>query len=79
LWNYGGGEYCKFKLTKPKYMRKIFLLLLALLAIVQVQAQNSLDSAWIRDNYTKKEIYIPMRDGVKLFTLQKMQQKSIPF
>jgi uncharacterized protein len=49
-------------------MRKIFLLLLALLAIVQVQAQNSLDSAWIRDNYTKKEIYIPMRDGVKLFT-----------
>ncbi|TAH01514.1 MAG: CocE/NonD family hydrolase [Sphingobacteriales bacterium] len=49
-------------------MRKIFLLLLALLAIVLVQAQNSLDSAWIRDNYTKKEIYIPMRDGVKLFT-----------
>jgi hypothetical protein len=29
---------------------------------------NSQDSAWIRDNYTKKEVYIPMRDGVKLFT-----------
>ena len=49
-------------------MRKTFLLLAALLSIVLLQAQNSLDSAWIRDNYTKKEIYIPMRDGVKLFT-----------
>ena len=29
---------------------------------------GSQDSAWIRDNYTKKEVYIPMRDGVKLFT-----------
>lgn len=26
------------------------------------------DSAWIKENYTKKEVYIPMRDGVKLFT-----------
>src|SRR5690606_29063098 len=26
------------------------------------------DSAWIRDNYNKKEFMIPMRDGVKLFT-----------
>lgn len=31
-------------------------------------SQNSQDSAWIRDNYVKKELYIPMRDGVKLFT-----------
>jgi putative CocE/NonD family hydrolase len=31
-------------------------------------AQTDQDSAWIKDNYTKKEIYIPMRDGVKLFT-----------
>ena len=27
------------------------------------------DSAWIVNNYTKKEVYIPMRDGVKLFTV----------
>src|SRR5678815_5224057 len=26
------------------------------------------DSAWIRDNYTKKEVSIAMRDGIKLFT-----------
>src|SRR5215212_8005050 len=31
-------------------------------------AQYSQDSAWIKDNYTKKEVYIPMRDDTKLFT-----------
>ena len=31
-------------------------------------SQVNQDSAWIRDNYTKKEVYITMRDGVKLFT-----------
>lgn len=31
------------------------------------QAQDA-DSAWIVNNYTKQEVYIPMRDGVKLFT-----------
>ncbi len=30
--------------------------------------QNSLDSAWIHENYYKIERMIPMRDGVKLFT-----------
>jgi len=27
-------------------------------------AIGSQDSAWVRDNYTKKELYITMRDGV---------------
>jgi uncharacterized protein len=31
-------------------------------------AQNAQDSAWIRNNYIKKEFMIPMRDGAKLFT-----------
>jgi predicted acyl esterase len=31
-------------------------------------AQNSQDSLWFRQNYTKKEVMIPMRDGIKLFT-----------
>jgi putative CocE/NonD family hydrolase len=31
------------------------------------QAINQ-DSLWMYQNYTKKEVYIPMRDGVKLFT-----------
>ncbi len=30
-------------------------------------AQNA-DSLWVVNNYTKKEVMIPMRDGVKLFT-----------
>lgn len=33
-----------------------------------VFSQNA-DSAWIVNNCTKKEVYIPMRDGVKLFTV----------
>ncbi|HYC40292.1 MAG TPA: CocE/NonD family hydrolase [Chitinophagaceae bacterium] len=31
-------------------------------------AQYEQDSAWIRENYVKMERYIPMRDGVRLFT-----------
>jgi len=50
-------------------MKKTFSLVLFLIFSILVVAQsNSQDSAWIRDNYTKKEMYIPMRDGVKLFT-----------
>lgn len=33
-----------------------------------VFSQTDQDSAWVRDNYTKTEEYIPMRDGIKLFT-----------
>jgi putative CocE/NonD family hydrolase len=43
------------------------LYLLLLIPILSF-SQNEQDSAWIRDNYTKQEKYIPMRDGVKLFT-----------
>jgi len=39
-----------------------------LFSFVLLKAQTDQDSLWIRENYTKKEIYIPMRDGVKLFT-----------
>ena len=34
---------------------------------INASAQNA-DSIWIVNNYIKKEVYIPMRDGVKLFT-----------
>lgn len=47
-------------------MKKICLLLVVCFPLMII-AQNP-DSAWIVQNYTKKEIYIPMRDGVKLFT-----------
>ena len=46
-------------------MRKLFLLLFLLPVLAMAQ---EFDSAWVAANYTKKEILIPMRDGVKLFT-----------
>lgn len=42
-----------------------FLLFISLYSLAQ---SNSQDSAWIRDNYLKKEVYISMRDGIRLFT-----------
>ncbi|HTD99092.1 MAG TPA: CocE/NonD family hydrolase, partial [Mucilaginibacter sp.] len=47
-------------------MKKIYLLA-AFLFPLFAHAQN-VDSAWFVNNYTKKEITIPMRDGIKLFT-----------
>lgn len=53
-------------------MRKLLLFLAYCLIIftstAQLSPQTAQDSAWVRENYTKKELYIPMRDGVKLFT-----------
>jgi uncharacterized protein len=51
-------------------MRRFLFTLLSLFLICTLNAQttNPQDSAWIKDNYIKKEIYIPMRDGIKLFT-----------
>lgn len=49
-------------------MRKLISSFLFLFFSVTVLAQTDQDSAWIRDNYTKMEQYIPMRDGIKLFT-----------
>ncbi|MFT3705059.1 MAG: CocE/NonD family hydrolase [Agriterribacter sp.] len=46
-------------------MKKYFLFSTLLMFTLFSHAQ---DSAWIRNNYYKKEVYIPMRDGVKLFT-----------
>lgn len=43
------------------------LLVLLFVAPLFAFSQNQ-DSIWIVNNYTKKEVYIPMRDGVKLFT-----------
>ena len=48
-----------------KIIPLLFLFYFSFTATAQVNPQ---DSAWIRDNYTKKEVYITMRDGVKLFT-----------
>jgi hypothetical protein len=44
------------------------LISIFLLGIPFVCLSQNTDSAWILSNYSKKEVYIPMRDGVKLFT-----------
>ena len=50
-------------------MKKILLLILLICnGLSFVLAQNSQDSIWIRNNYIKKEVYIKMRDGIRLFT-----------
>ncbi len=50
-------------------MRKLlFSLLFSAGSLTGFSQGTSQDSAWIRDNYYKIEQYIPMRDGVKLFT-----------
>jgi putative CocE/NonD family hydrolase len=41
----------------------VFFILLPLTGFAQ-----GVDSAWIVNNYTKSELMIPMRDGIKLFT-----------
>ncbi|MGC4036414.1 MAG: CocE/NonD family hydrolase [Chitinophagaceae bacterium] len=50
-------------------MRKLLFCSFCVIYSVVLSAQpNKEDSAFIRDNYTKREVYISMRDGVKLFT-----------
>ncbi len=60
-----------------RYFSLIFLLLFSLSSL----AQNA-DSTWFVNNYTKLEQYIPMRDGIKLFTsiyIPKDQSSKHPF
>lgn len=45
-----------------------FLVFVILVSQAISQSHHGQDSLWIRNNYTKKEIMVPMRDGVKLFT-----------
>jgi uncharacterized protein len=49
-------------------MRKFIVFVFFIVNTCQAFSQNSQDSTWFFDNYDKKELYIPMRDGVKLFT-----------
>ncbi|RFZ82288.1 CocE/NonD family hydrolase [Mucilaginibacter terrenus] len=46
-------------------MKKLFSLLLL---IVGVYSSTFAQSSWVQEHYTKKDVYITMRDGVKLFT-----------
>src|ERR1700741_2062452 len=48
-------------------MKKNFLSLLFLFSFTFTFSQT-IDEAWVKEHYTKKEYKITMRDGVKLFT-----------
>ncbi|HEU4469617.1 MAG TPA: CocE/NonD family hydrolase [Flavisolibacter sp.] len=50
-------------------MKKLLVFFFSIISLLNAEGQsNSLDSAWIRDNYYKVEKMIPMRDGIRLFT-----------
>jgi len=59
-------RWYNFNATQIISMKKLFTCLMVI-SFYYAHAQN-VDSAWIVNNYTKKEVQIPMRDGVKLFT-----------
>lgn len=63
-------------------MKKLINLFIFSLLSLSIWAQKvDADSVFIRNNYTKKEVYITMRDGVKLFTsiyTPKIQTKKYP-
>lgn len=57
----------------------LFVLSSIVLAQPPSQAQNEL-AEYIRDNYDKREVMIPMRDGVKLFTsIYIPEKKSVKY
>jgi len=63
-------------MTSFKFLGIAFLLCFGFSSFAQS------DSAYVRDNYTKIERMIPMRDGVKLFTaiyIPKNKDKKYPF
>jgi putative CocE/NonD family hydrolase len=64
-------------------MRHIFIISLVVFISSSLSAQQvNEDSAFIADNYTKTEIMIPMRDGVRLFTsiyTPKDENEKYPF
>lgn len=49
-------------------MKKYFLSVIVCSFLSIVAAAQNEDSLWVRDNYYKKEVMMPARDGAKLFT-----------
>jgi putative CocE/NonD family hydrolase len=59
--------------SKNKHLMKIVILVVLMVfpffcTIGQNTALAKQDSAFVRENYSKQEVYITMRDGIKLFT-----------
>jgi putative CocE/NonD family hydrolase len=54
---------------KSACMTRLIAALFLLIPFLAAGNDTAADSTWFREHYTKKEIYIPMRDGVRLFTI----------
>lgn len=50
-------------------MGRLFLFALLFTSVSLFAQTPAVDSAWLVNNYTKREVYITMRDGVKLYTI----------
>ncbi|MBR1466382.1 MAG: CocE/NonD family hydrolase [Bacteroidaceae bacterium] len=63
-------------------MKTFFLFVFTLLFPFCADAQDAtgeIDSEWVRQHYSKREVMIPMRDGVRLFTaVYEPTDKSVP-
>lgn len=57
-------------------MKKYILFIVSFFALLSSYAQNA-DSLWMRRHYVKKEFYITMRDGVRLFTSVYMPKDTV--
>ncbi|MCW3078291.1 MAG: CocE/NonD family hydrolase [Bacteroidetes bacterium] len=56
-----------WKLFVILFMMKYFFTALVFILFTDIKSQT-IDSAWVYNNYNKQEVMIPMRDGKKLFT-----------
>ncbi len=48
-------------------MRRFFLFIILCAAVISCSKEASIDEKWLEDNYSKSEVMIPMRDGVRLY------------
>src|SRR4051812_39573176 len=48
---------------------KYFFCLLSVMLPLTLFAEINADSAWVVTHYTKRDVTIPMRDGIKLYTV----------
>ncbi|MEO8765483.1 MAG: CocE/NonD family hydrolase [Ginsengibacter sp.] len=61
---------------------KLNLLIIALFLRISATCQDNTDASFVKDNYTKMDVSIPMRDGIKLYTViyvPKNSDEKYPF
>lgn len=51
-----------------KYLGKLILIIVITMTPIKSRAQYDFTKKWLEENYTKREVMIPMRDGNRLYT-----------